>query len=158
MYLHRKATSLFSTQEIYNMYRLEFKIYLIYNMRNQVIIDKMGLSAFMYLCTFGHNSDGFLSCDEDFIFHKTCCIFYINLSIINNNITQYNVVKSDSTVDESKVQKKDRLLAITFNGTDACKVPELLFQHIYIEEHISGIQESEFQEGKKIGNLMAGYF
>ena len=42
--------------------------------------------------------------------------------------------------------------------TDACKVPELLFQHIYIEEHISGIQESEFQEGKKIGNLMAGYF
>ena len=40
--------------------RLEFKIYLIYNMRNQVIIDKMALSAFMYLCTFGHNSDGFL--------------------------------------------------------------------------------------------------
>ena len=38
------------------------------------------------------------------------------------------------------------------------KVPELLFQHIYIEEHISGIQESEFQEGKKIGILMAGYF
>ena len=32
-------------------------------MRNQVIIDKMGLSAFMYLCTFDHNSDGFLSCD-----------------------------------------------------------------------------------------------
>ena len=48
-------------------------------------------------------------------------------------------------------------LAITFNGTDACKVPELLFQPVYIEEHIS-IQESEFQEGKKIGNLMAGYF
>ena len=80
------------------------------------------------------------------------------------------MLKSDSTVDESKVQKKDRLLAITLNGTyavrlaltfkgtDACKVPELLLQHIYIEEHISGIQESEFQEGKKIGNLMAGYF
>ena len=95
MYLNRKATSLFSTQEMYNMYSLEFKIYLIYNMRNQVTIDKMGLSAFMYLCTVGYNSDGFLSCDED------------------NNITQYNVVKSDSTVDESKVQKKDRLLAIT---------------------------------------------
>ena len=37
-------------------------------------------------------------------------------------------------------------------------MPELLFQSVYIEEHISGIQESEFQEGKKIGNLMAGYF
>ena len=52
-------------------------------------------------------------------------------------------------MDGSKVQKKDRLLAITFNGTDACKVPELLFQPIYIEEHISGIQKSEFQEGEK---------
>ena len=92
------------------------------------------------------------------------------LSILNNNITQYNVLKSDSTVDRSKVQKKDTLLAITFNGTnasrlaitsngtDACKVPELLFQPIYIKEHISGIQESEFQEGKNIGNLMADYF
>ena len=80
------------------------------------------------------------------------------------------MLKSDSTVDGSKVQKKNRLLAITFNGTDAvrlaitfkgtdaCKVPELLFQPVYIEEHISGIQESEFQEGTKIGNLMAGYF
>ena len=80
------------------------------------------------------------------------------------------MLKSDSTVDGSKVQKKDRLLAITFNGTDAvrlritfngtdaCKVPELLFQPIYIEEHISGIQEREFQEGEKIGNLKAGYF
>ena len=47
------------------------------------------------------------------------------------------MLKSDSTVDGSKVQKKDRLLAITFNGT--CKVPELLFQPIYIEEHISGM-------------------
>ena len=49
------------------------------------------------------------------------------------------MLKSDSTVDGSKVQKKDRLLAINFNGTDAirlaitfngmdaCKVPELLF-------------------------------
>ena len=54
-------------------------------------------------------------------------------------------------MDGSKVQKKDRLLvinfngtdavrlAITFNGTNACKVLELLFQPIYIE-HISGIQ------------------
>ena len=73
------------------------------------------------------------------------------------------MVNNDSTVDESKVQKKNRLLAITLNGThavrlaitfkgmDACKMPELLFQHIYIEEHISRIQESEFQEGKKLG-------
>ena len=80
------------------------------------------------------------------------------------------MLKSEPTVDGSKVQKKDRLLAITFtgtdaislaitfNGTDACKVPEHLFQPIYIEENISGIQESEFQERKKIGNLMAGYF
>ena len=70
----------------------------------------------------------------------------------------------------SKVQKMDRLLAITFNGTDAaslaitfngtdvCKMPELLFQHIYTEKHISDIQESEFQEGEKIGNLMIDYF
>ena len=73
------------------------------------------------------------------------------------------MLKSDSTVDGSKVQKKDRLLAITFNGTDAvrlaitfketnaCKVSELLFQPVYIEEHTSRIQESEFQEGKKLG-------
>ena len=49
-------------------------------------------------------------------------------------------------------------LAITFNGTDACKVPKLQFQPVYIEKHISGIQKNEFKEGKKIGNLMAGYF
>ena len=61
------------------------------------------------------------------------------------------MLKSNSTVNGSKVQKKNRLLAITFNGTDAvrlaitlnrtdaCKVPELLFQPVYIEEHISGI-------------------
>ena len=72
-------------------------------------------------------------------------------------------------MDGSKVQKKDRLLAITFNGTDdanlaitsngtdACNVPELLFQPIYTEEHISRIQKSEFQEGKKNGNLMADF-
>ena len=40
------------------------------------------------------------------------------------------------------------MLGITFNGSDACKVPELLFEPIHIEEHISGIQESEFQERK----------
>ena len=80
------------------------------------------------------------------------------------------MLKSDSTVDGSKLQKKDRLLAITFNGTnavrlaitfngtDACNVPELLFQPIYVEKYISGTQESEFLEGNKIGNLMAGYF
>ena len=57
---------------------------------------------------------------------------------------------------EQWIQKKDRLSAITFNrtdvvrlaitlnGTDACKVPELLFQPVYIEEYISGIRESEF--------------
>ena len=75
------------------------------------------------------------------------------------------MLKSDSTLDGSKAQKKDRLLAITFNGTDAvrlaitcngtnaCKVPELLFQLVYIEEHVTSIQESEFQEGKRIENL-----
>ena len=60
------------------------------------------------------------------------------------------MLESDSTVDETKVQKKDRLLVITFNGTDACKMPELLFQPVYIEEHMSGIKESEFQEGRKL--------
>ena len=81
-------------------------------MCNPVIIKKMGLSAFMYFCTFVYNSAGFLSFDLDkwdFIFHKTWCIFYSYLSIINNNLTQYNVLKSDLTADESKVQKKDRL-------------------------------------------------
>ena len=71
----------------------------------------MGLAAFMYFCTFVYNSDGFLifELDEwDFIFHKTWYIFYNYLSIINNNLTQYNVLKSNLTVDESKVQK-DRL-------------------------------------------------
>ena len=28
-------------------------------MCNQVMIEKMGLSAVMYLCTFGHDSGGF---------------------------------------------------------------------------------------------------
>ena len=32
------------------------------------------------------------------------------------------MLKSDSTVDGSKVQKKNRLLAITFNGTDAVRL------------------------------------
>ena len=59
------------------------------------------------------------------------------------------MLKSDSSVDGSKVQKKDRLLAINFNGTDACMVSEFLFQPVYIEEYISGKHESEFQEGKK---------
>ena len=81
------------------------------------------------------------------------------------------MLKSDSTVDGSKVQNyKVQLLAITFtgtnairlaitfNGTDSCKVPEFLLQPIYIEEHISSIQESEFQERKRIGNSMADYF
>ena len=68
------------------------------------------------------------------------------------------MLKSELTVVGSKAQKKDRLLAITFNGTDACNLPELLFQPVYTKEHISGIQGSEFQEGTKIGNLMAGYF
>ena len=52
-------------------------------------------------------------------------------------------------MDASKVQKKDTLLgitfngtdvvrlSITFNGTDACKLPELQFQPVYIEEYIS---------------------
>ena len=31
-------------------------------------------------------------------------------------------------------------------------------QFTYIKEHISGKQEREFQEGKIIENLMAGYF
>ena len=72
------------------------------------------------------------------------------------------MLKSDSTVDESKVQKQRTdwiilngthavRLAITFKGTDACKGPELLFKHIYIEEHILDIQETEFHEGKKLG-------
>ena len=74
------------------------------------------------------------------------------------------MLKSDSTVDGSKVQKKDRLLAITFNGTDAvrlaitfngtdaCKVSELLFQPIYLEEHISYVyRKVSFKMGKKLG-------
>ena len=76
------------------------------------------------------------------------------------------MLKSDSTVDGLKVQKKDRLLAITFNGTDAvrlaitfngtnaCKVPELLFQPAYIEdyieEHISGVRKVSFKKEKKL--------
>ena len=82
---------------------------------------------------------------------------------------QYNVLKSDLTVYRSKVYK-DRLLAITLNwlyaarlaitfkGMDECKVPKFMFLPIYIQEHISDIQESEFQKGKKIVNLMSDYF
>ena len=35
---------------------------------------------------------------------------------------QYNVLKSDSSVDGSKVRKKDRLLGITFYGTDVVRL------------------------------------
>ena len=37
-------------------------------------------------------------------------------------MTQYNVFKSDSRVDGWKIQKKDKLLAITFSGTDAGRI------------------------------------
>ena len=46
----------------------------------------------------------------------TCCIFHIYLSSTNNYITQFDILKSDSRVDEWKIQK-DKLLAITFSGT-----------------------------------------
>ena len=49
--------------------------------------------------------------------HMTCCIFHIYLSSTNNYITQFDVLKSDSRVDGWKIQKKDKLLAITFSGT-----------------------------------------
>ena len=51
------------------------------------------------------------------MYHMTCCIFHIYLSSINNYITQFDVLKSDSKVDGWKIQKKDKLLAITFSGT-----------------------------------------
>ena len=47
----------------------------------------------------------------------TYCIFQIYLSSINNYITQFDVSKSDSRLDGWKIQKKDKLLAITFSGT-----------------------------------------
>ena len=56
------------------------------------------------------------------MYHMTCCIFHIYLSSTNNYIIQLDVLKSDSRVDGWKIQKKDKLLAITFsetNGTDA---------------------------------------
>ena len=52
----------------------------------------------------------------------TCYIFHIYLSITNNYITQYDVFKSDSRVDGWKIQKNDKLLAITFSGTDAARI------------------------------------
>ena len=51
------------------------------------------------------------------MYHMTCCIFHIYLSSTNNYITQFDVLKSDSRVDGWKIQKKDKLLAITFSGT-----------------------------------------
>ena len=55
------------------------------------------------------------------MYHMTCCIFHIYLSSKNNYITQFDVLKSDSRVDGWKIQKKDKLLAITFSGTDAAR-------------------------------------
>ena len=51
------------------------------------------------------------------MYHMTCCIFHIYLNRINNYITQFDVLKSDSRMDGWKIQKKDKLLAITFSGT-----------------------------------------
>ena len=56
------------------------------------------------------------------MYHMTYYIFHIYLSSTNNYITQFDVLKSDSRVDGWKIQKKDKLLAITFSGrtgTDA---------------------------------------
>ena len=56
------------------------------------------------------------------MYHMTCCIFHVYLSSTNNYITQFDVLKSDSSVDGWKIQKKDKLLAITVSatiGTDA---------------------------------------
>ena len=49
----------------------------------------------------------------------TCCIFHIYLSSTNNYITQFDVLKSGLRVDGWKIQKKEKLLAISFSGTDA---------------------------------------
>ena len=55
---------------------------------------------------------------------------------MNNNIPrcQCDELKNDSIIDGLKLQKKDRLLAITFSEIagirlymNTCKVPELLF-------------------------------
>ena len=52
----------------------------------------------------------------------TYCIFYIYLSITSNYITQYDVLQSDSRVDEWKILKKDQLLGITFSGKNAAEI------------------------------------
>ena len=65
---------------------LEFKV-IACNMCNQVRIEEMVSSAFMYSCTFVSYNTGFLSFDRDLIFYKTCWIFYISLNIINHNKT-----------------------------------------------------------------------
>ena len=66
------------------------------NMYNEVIMEKMFLSTLTYYYTFGQDDVSFLSFNWAFIFHMTCCIFHIHLSIRNNYITQY-VFKSDKS-------------------------------------------------------------
>ena len=50
-------------------------------------------------------------------YNMTCGIFHIYLSSTNNYITQFDVLQSNSKVNGWKIQKKDKLLAITFSGT-----------------------------------------
>ena len=89
-----------------------------------------------------------LSFNWAFIFHMTCCISHIYLSITNNYISQYGVLKSDSRVDGWKIQKKDKLFAITFSETDAARirlymntlqVADLIFKPYHVRERIWGI-------------------
>ena len=77
----------------------------------------------------------------------TCGIFHIYLSITNNYITQFDVLQSDSRV---KIQKKDKLLAITFSGmtgTDAAGMRlymnmarYLIFKPFHVRQRVSGIE------------------
>ena len=72
------------------------------NTYNEVIMEKIFL---------GQDDVSFSSFNWAFIYHMTCCIFDIYLSITNNYITQYDVFKSGSRVD-----------VINFSGTDAARI------------------------------------
>ena len=52
--------------------------------------------------------DGVSSLEWDFTFPESAAYFLYLSLYCKNNITEYNVLKSDSIVDESKVNKIDK--------------------------------------------------
>ena len=74
-------------------------------MCNLVIIKKVGLSTFIWVYVL-FTTDGLSSLEWDFTFPESAAYFLYLSLYYKNNITQYNVLKSDSVVDIKSKQNR----------------------------------------------------